>query len=1004
MSQERVIRQALRAANLEPQHVGYVEAHGTGTALGDPIEVGALDAVYGRARASGDPLVVGSVKTNIGHLELAAGVAGFIKAVLMLERGVMSETLHFETPNTHVPWDTLNIKIAQEREPWLGVGLRSAGVSSFGFSGTNAHIILQQSPPREIDSPDDKGESILVLSARSKESLERLAASCVAFLEKSSGESAAAMTSWLSHRRARFEHRFATTVSPRDTSEFHRQLEAFSSGEMSGGVYLKRRSSGAPLVAYLCTGQGAQYAGMAHGLFAAEPVFRAHLEHCASVVDHHLETPILEVIFAKTDESELLGETVFTQPALFALEIALYRYLKSKGYQPDVVMGHSVGEYAAAVIAGVLSLKDGAALICARGRLMQSLPVGGVMASVFAEEEVVAPYLLGFEKTVSVAGINAPGQTVISGAALDVQTIVESLSENEIKSKSLRVSHAFHSPLMEPILEEFRSIASAMTFHSPSIPLVSNLDGALMTQAPGADYWVAHIRQAVRFRDSVDTALEMGCSVFVEIGPNPTLTGLVKRITPNATLVWPLKRKALDVTQWQKTVATLQAVGVKSTEFSQGTPVSGLPNYPFENRRYWYREETGLPTARAVLAQDNLLGQLVDSPEIDGLVYEVEVFADKPNHVADHRLFGVTVVAGATHLCMVAAAVSDSYGWISPKIGPVYFQRPLVVPEASGARIQISIQAGADLHHRSFRIYSRRHGDAEWELNSYGSVSESGEAPSFDQLDAGVLAGERDADAFYGEYCDLGYELGDSYRWVQAISYGNGQGRAILSRPADLLELESPVHPGALDATFQVLAQCLKNQLALGGDTVFLPFEMGEVQFCGTLPQECRVEVRAVVQEGGSICADIQVVDSDGAVILGIQDFKARRSSRADLRELVTLAGSGAMHTVVWEPDESPVHSAQTDKSFLAVTATGVIPESWHTAAVEAEVVILVAAVDSDIEKSIVSSGASAILFLADAAAADEATYGALIHLVKVISSIPAAARPAHTPWSTCDS
>ncbi|MBT6180185.1 MAG: SDR family NAD(P)-dependent oxidoreductase, partial [Deltaproteobacteria bacterium] len=992
LSQQRVIRQALRAAKLDPKDVDYVEAHGTGTSLGDPIELGALDAVYGKSRSVGDPIAVGSVKTNIGHLELAAGVAGFIKAVLSVQAGTLAKTLHFETPNTHVPWDTMNVKVVSEGQAWEGVGLRRAGVSSFGFSGTNAHVVIEQPPVRNGENTAPASDDVMVLSARSEQALSELAGVMKSAVNGADEIQLRGLSRWLKSRRARFEHRWTTVIE--SAEQIQADLTALAQGEAAGGVQLHRTQRSRPTVAFLCTGQGAQYRGMARGLYEHQPVFKEALDNCAKVLDPLLEAPLLNFIFTDDPADERINQTGNTQPALFALEYAMDKLLAANGIRPDVVMGHSVGEFAAAVIAGVMSLEDGAKLIAARGRLMQSLPEGGGMLSVFADEADVLPALKGFEKTIAVAGLNAEGQTVISGDVQDLATIKAALAEADIKAKELKVSHAFHSPLMIPILEDFKAVASEITFSAPQIALISNLDGKVMQAAPDADYWVNHIRQAVRFKAGVDTALSMGTTVFVEIGPNPTLTGLVKRIAGDTVvLAAPLKRKRDDQEQWRKAISTLVATGA-DTPSTALQPEVTLPNYPFDNKRYWFREATGLPAPRVALAGHPMVGRLLDSPEIDGSVYETVLTSDDPDHIADHRLFGVTVAAGATHVAMVGAAVEEALGWERCTIGPVYFQRPLVVPSEGGVRVQISVQAGSDAHHRSFRIFSEKAGESDWDLNSYGTITEDTEPAEFDAIDNSVLAGERGAADFYDVYCAQGYDLGPSYRWVESIAFGHGQAKAILKHPEGIAPDGFRIHPGAMDATFQVLAQCLESQLAVDSDTVFLPFEMGSV-FLGASPDDhLHASVRASILEGETVQADIQITNGDGAVVFSVAGFKARRSTRAQLRALLDPSGHSALHQVAWEQDLDQLAALEDSAAVLVVTATGEVPQTWLDAGVKLGATLTATGLDCDFKKALANNDYHRILFAADAAASDEASYTSLMAMVQTLAGLSAQERP----------
>ncbi|WP_151775689.1 type I polyketide synthase, partial [Streptomyces abyssomicinicus] len=511
-SQERVIRQALANARLEPSDVDVVEAHGTGTRLGDPIEAQALLATYGQDRPGDRPLRLGSIKSNIGHTQAAAGVGGVIKMVAALRHGVLPKTLHVDEPSPHVDWSAGAVELLTERRDWPELDRpRRAAVSSFGMSGTNAHVILEQAPehalvPETVERDEPDGPTALVLSARSEAALAEQARSVRDRLLSS--DVRVRDVAWsLVASRARFGRR--AVVAGADRAELVAGLEALA----AGGAGTARSAVGGRL-GFLFTGQGSQRVGMGRGLYASFPVFAAAFDEVVAAFDGLLEEPLVEAV-----GSGLVHETGVTQPGLFAFEVALFRLWESWGVRPDVVAGHSIGELAAAHVAGLLDLGGAARLVAARGRLMQALPRGGSMLAVQAGEDVVGPLLVGLEDRVSLAAVNGPVSVVVSGEADAVAAVASKLTELGVRSHELVVSHAFHSPLMEPMLEEFRAVAEGLTFHTPVIPLVSTLTGeeASVQELSSPDYWVAHARGAVRFHDAVRTLHDLGVSRFVEV-------------------------------------------------------------------------------------------------------------------------------------------------------------------------------------------------------------------------------------------------------------------------------------------------------------------------------------------------------------------------------------------------------------------------------------------------------------------------------------------------------
>ncbi|MYT23799.1 acyltransferase domain-containing protein, partial [Streptomyces sp. SID7760] len=511
-SQQRVIRQALANAGLSSADVDLVEAHGTGTTLGDPIEAQALLATYGQDRGDAEPLWLGSIKSNIGHAQAAAGVAGVIKMVQALRTGIMPKSLHLETASTKVDWEAGAVRLLDEARKWPASDRpRRAGVSSFGISGTNAHVILEapalpeapagetpapETPARETPAapaPDAPARVVpWLLSARDAEGLVRQAGRLLAHLDTLPAAEPRDVGYSLATTRAPLEHRVAFVAT--DSAQARRALAALADGAPAA-VPAVRAATG-PLTAFLFSGQGAQRPGMGRELHAAFPVFAEAFDAALAELDRHLDRPLREVVWGE-DAGEL-SRTVYTQSGLFAFESALFRLLESWGVSPDFLAGHSIGEITAAHVSGVLSLADAARLVAARGRLMQALPSGGAMAAVQASEEEVLPLLTD---AVSIGAVNGPQSVVVSGAEDEVTAIQEHFTALGRKTSRLRVSHAFHSPLMEPMLAEFGAVAAGLTPAEPRIPLVSNVTGRIMTAEEIADpqYWVRHVREAVRF-------------------------------------------------------------------------------------------------------------------------------------------------------------------------------------------------------------------------------------------------------------------------------------------------------------------------------------------------------------------------------------------------------------------------------------------------------------------------------------------------------------------------
>ena len=609
-SQQDVIHLALAKAGVKPNQISYVETHGTGTALGDPIEVNSLKSVLMEDRELNQPCWIGSVKTNIGHLEAAAGIAGLIKVVLSLKHGEIPPHLHLQQLNPYIQLEQTTIKIPTKLQPWLSVGQsRLAGVSAFGFGGTNAHVILEEAPiPVSIENSLKTEQNsanlvnrpfhLLTLSAKTEQALADLVQSYQNYLEINPELAIADVCFSANTGRSHFKHRLAIIAA--DQQELTDKLAKIIAKSEVSGVFSANLASNSqsPKIAFLFTGQGSQYINMGRQLYQTQPVFRRSLEQCDKILQSYLaEKSLLEVIYPENPQefnNFFLDQTAYTQPALFAIEYALAQLWQSWGIKPDVVMGHSVGEYVAATVAGVFSLEDGLKLIAHRGRLMQKLPADGEMVAVMASEDKVNQIISPYKEKVVLAAINGPESVVISGEAEAIKTIVNNLELQTIKSKRLQVSHAFHSPLMEPMLAEFDSVAKTISYQSSRIPIVSNLTGKIAgKEIPTPSYWVRHISQPVQFAASMQTLQQQGYGIFVEIGAKPILLAMGQQCISDGDQLWlaSLRSHQQDWYQLLESLAQLyvREIQIDWAGFERDYPKCRvlLPTYPFQRQRYW---------------------------------------------------------------------------------------------------------------------------------------------------------------------------------------------------------------------------------------------------------------------------------------------------------------------------------------------------------------------------------------------------------------------------------
>jgi acyl transferase domain-containing protein len=599
-AQRSVLRRALRHGGVEPEQVGYVETHGTGTRLGDPIEVEALAEVYGREQ--GAPLYLGAVKTNIGHTEAAAGIAGLIKVVLCLQRGAIPPNVHFERLNPDISLDGTTFVVPTEMTEWTADGPRMAGVSSFGLSGTNAHLILEQAPepaapaaPSEPDTGMQRPASVLALSARSDTALAKLARRYADRLAADDGTALADLCFSANTGRAHFSHRLAATGA--GGQEIAAQLRDFVRGDLAEGVHTgiagAAERSG---VVFLYTGQGAQRVGTARTLYETQPTFRAAMDECAEILRPLLAEPLLALLYPEDPESGLINQTAYAQPVTFAVEYAMTRLWRSWGVEPAAVLGHSLGEIVGACVAGVMTLRDALTFTVHRGRLLQDLAKPGLMAALAAPEADVAEEIADYPDRISIAAVNGAANTTISGDRELVEQVCATFTARGVRTRLLHIATSGHSPLVQPVLKPLREAARNIEFSAPKIPLLSNVTGALWPwdSAPDAEYWSRHTRRPVQFAQCVRTLHDMGYRTFLELGPAPILAGLISDDLPagHDDLLAPSLRPKQD--DWEVLLDTVARLYVKGVPidwagFDRDHPRTrvAVPTYPFDATRCW---------------------------------------------------------------------------------------------------------------------------------------------------------------------------------------------------------------------------------------------------------------------------------------------------------------------------------------------------------------------------------------------------------------------------------
>ncbi|MGI5413081.1 SDR family NAD(P)-dependent oxidoreductase [Streptomyces chartreusis] len=877
-SQQRVIRQALASAGLSAGEVDAVEAHGTGTTLGDPIEAQALLATYGQDRER--PLLLGSVKSNLGHTQAAAGVAGVIKSVLAMRHGVVPRTLHVDEPSSHVDWSAGAVELVREPIAWPDSDRpRRSAVSSFGLSGTNAHVILEAGPEQENPADDREHIVPLVVTARSEAALD------ARIQQLQSCEPSVHVGLTAATGRASFTHRAVLLASAEGVTEAARGVAAEG-----------------PL-AFVFSGQGAQRLGMGRELYGRFPVFAQALDETLTELDPGLR----EVIWG--DDETALNRTEFTQPALFAIEVALYRLAESLGVRPDFVTGHSVGEIAAAHVAGVLSLTDACTLVSARARLMQALPEGGLMLAVEATEDEVAPYLTD---EVSIAAINGPTSLVLSGAEEAVLAVAATLPDR--RTTRLSVSHAFHSPLMDPMLEDFRAAIADLRFAEPNIPFVSG------TSPNTPDYWVQHVRDTVRFADNIHTLTDHGVTRFLEIGPDGTLTPLIAQTAHETAVAVAALRKngpeeeALAVAMGRLFV---HGVPVDWAAYFAGTGArltDALPTYPFQRQRFWPEPRNGLGTgdvrsAGLVPAGHPVLGAAMLLADGDGAVFTGLLSPQAQPWLTDHTVLGSTLVPGAALVDLVIRAGDELGAGCVEELTTV---APLVLPDdGAPVRLQVRIGGADDDGRHTFALHGRpeRAGaDASWTAYAHGMLTHAPAGAAALGTDVWPPAGAETIElgSHYDMLADAGFDYGPSFRALRrAWRRGDEVFAEVSLDEGALVDSDSgsatatPVdtdgyglHPALLDAVLHAA-----GFTGAGGDEgAALPFSWEDVALFASGART----VRARLERTGERTVRIAVADTEGGAVLSVGGLTVRPVDGDQIAGAGAGAAPDALLRTVW--------------------------------------------------------------------------------------------------------
>lgn len=891
-SQQRVVRAALAAAGLSATEVDAVEGHGTGTMLGDPIEAQALLATYGQGRS--EPLWLGSIKSNMGHTQAAAGVAGVIKMVQAMRHQVLPATLHVDAPSPHVDWSTGSVALLTEPQPWPAEHARRAGVSSFGISGTNAHVIIESGPAAPAVETTGPKPAVLpwVVSAKSAPALRAQAGRLAEYLGRRD-ELEPADVGWTLAGRSSFEHR--AVVVGADRAELLNGLSELADDDL--GAVIRGVTQPGKTV-FVFPGQGSQLLGMGMGLHATYPVFAEAFNTVVGELDHHLLRPLREVMWGH-DES-VLNTTEFAQPALFAVEVALFRLLESWGVRPDFVMGHSVGELTAAHVAGVLSLENAAVLVSARGRFMQRLEAGGAMVAVQATEDEVRPLLTA---EVSIAAVNGPASLVISGAQEQVLEVSERLRAEGRRVHQLAVSHAFHSPLMDPMIDEFAAVAAGLPIGQPTIPVISNVTG----QPAGDDfasaaYWKRHVREAVRFADSILFAQSVGATRFLEVGPSGGLIASIEESLPDVAIT-----TSSALRKDRPEPATL--IGALAHLFVAGTPVDWravlgqanfveLPTYAFERRRFWLANGSTAVDAEGLglaAGEHALLGAVVDLPGSGGVVLTGRLSAATHGWLRDHAVGGVAIFPGAGFV-ELAIRAGDEVGCTT--VDELTLAAPMILPESGSVAVQVVVDAADESGTRGVSIFSRA--ESGWLLHAEGSVS-SAAPQAISELSSWppVGAAQVDITGTYERLAERGYGYGPAFQGLTAMWRRGDDLYAEVNLPdtAGLSPTGFGVHPVVLDAALHALIAGADSDLERP-DGVLVPFAWQGV----CLHAAGASAVRARITPTGPSSVSVELTDALGLPVLSVASMVARPVTEQQLKAALAGSAGDRLFEVNWSP------------------------------------------------------------------------------------------------------
>ncbi len=1010
-AQKAVILSALQQAELKPTDIDYLEAHGTGTPVGDPIEINAAAEIYGSGRSQEQPLLIGSVKTNMGHLEPAAGVAGVIKTALAMKFGTIPKHLNFETPNPAIEWDRLPVSVTAEQTPWpdKAVAKRHAGINSFGFSGTNAHVILQghgatvsaEDLANGIQNiagstqyvgvrPQGVGERIrldpsttvrrkrlMPVSAKSPEALCELGDSYASWervdptsAQNEDRDERALDFAWTaSVGRSHFNYRKALIFEGSDS--LSEQLQSLSALDSTPP------SSQPSRVAFAYTGQGSQWAGMGGALYESEPVFRDVIDRCEAVIQSERKTSLIDRIFGTGGDATDLEDPQWVQPCIYAVECALTDLWRSIGVEPYVVLGHSLGEIAASRTAAVWSLEDGCRFASARGRLMSQLPGPGAMAAVFLEEDELRQRVDEYNDQlngvgISLAALNGAHQA-LSGYEHELEPLVQKFEEEQVRVRRLKKSPAYHSALVEPILDDLAAEIAKLNVQTAALPLVSNLSGKLVEDGTLLDgeYWKRHARNSVAYRSGVAAIAELGVDAVLEIGPNSVLGPMTEMCWPETSDVVPTVLASLRMPREDRPEIPTDGGFIESVgaAYEAGFDIDfrglfvgehrrkiEIPGYPFQRRRHWVQTRK----RRSSSGTDHpLLGAKLETPFGDTL-FQTEFSVPDPDWLTEHRVFGQVLVPGAVFGSMACAGIDSPSNSI---VSDLQLHNPMMLKDSDedekeeSRRVQTVLKEPDDENQQSFEVYSKGSEENQWTLHATGqlarneSESNASELPDLTEIVAQLDA--QDIAEYYRKKATTQIQLGLPFRNIRSLWSGSGQAVAEISlRDEDIMQ-GVDLQPLMLDACFQVLSAARESS-GVGEGATYIPFGWERLTVFAAFPPtvRCHAQLRdpigAATQPTNdgvpeALSGDLSIFDRSGRPIAQLEGFTVKRATRSSLLSSIEEP-SDLIYEIAWRDVQHPAIArkrhplpalskldSSIDPFFDYLSAQGVTPEQRYS-------------------------------------------------------------------------